>query len=166
MEEKWKSIKGYEGEYSISTLGRVRNDRTGRIRKQFLDSEGSYYSVTLPVGDPSKRKFLYIHRLMAETFIPQEEGKTVVDHIDKNTRNNSLENLRWVTPSENNVNSTRHKKPRRVEVEQWTLDGHYVATYSSYYQACQKTGINTGSIGKCAKGKRKSAGGYFWRIAD
>lgn len=57
-------------------------------------------------------KNFYVHRLIAEVFIPNPEGKPIVDHIDRNPHNNSVTNLRWVTKSENLRNSDRHYKSK------------------------------------------------------
>lgn len=51
----------------------------------------------------------YVHRLLAETFIPKIEGKNIVDHIDRNRINNNLQNLRWLSQQENRINSTKNK---------------------------------------------------------
>lgn len=94
--ERWKPIKNYEGFYEISTLGRVKSKRG--VRKPFINKYG-YPCVSLwkhCVGETKP-----IHRLVAETFIPNPENKREVNHIDGNKQNNSVENLEWVTPSEN-----------------------------------------------------------------
>lgn len=56
-----------------------------------------------------KNKRYYVHRIVAETFIPNPDNKPYIDHIDRNPSNNSIENLRWVTVSENNYNSKRNR---------------------------------------------------------
>lgn len=57
-------------------------------------------------------KNFYVHRLVAEVFIPNPEGKPIVDHIDRNPHNNSVTNLRWATISENRLNSDYHDKSK------------------------------------------------------
>lgn len=88
--EIWKPIPDLLG-YSVSNKGRIRKDNTGQI--MVLSKNGGYCRITI-----SK----HVHRLVAEAFIekPNEE-KCWVDHIDGNRSNNNVENLRWVTPSEN-----------------------------------------------------------------
>lgn len=95
--EDWKTIEGYPN-YEISTGGRVRNRSTGRIRASSDDSRG-YPAVSLwAQGRPHTKN---VHRLVAETFIPNPDGKTTVNHIDGNKRNNHISNLEWNTVSEN-----------------------------------------------------------------
>lgn len=112
--EKWKDIAGYEGWYQVSTLGRVK-----RLKRKFpnhgrtivVDNERiltpslagrGYLVVKIANENGSKRK--YVHRLVAEAFIPNTESKPQVDHINRNKTDNRVENLRWATNSENHFN--------------------------------------------------------------
>jgi hypothetical protein len=97
MTENWMKIENYET-YSVSDLGRVRNDVTGKFLKECESTRG--YLVVSLYKDCEKKK-PYIHRLIAQAFIPNPESKDCVDHHDNNPLNNSLENLRWATRSEN-----------------------------------------------------------------
>jgi hypothetical protein len=101
----WKIIEGKgNNNYEINENGEVRNIKTGKILKTRINSRG-YYHVDL-----SYDKGLKIHRLLALAFIPNPENKPCVDHIDRNSLNNNLLNLRWVTISENKRNSNKQKK--------------------------------------------------------
>ena len=91
--EIWRKIDGFD-DYSVSTLGRIRNDKTGPIRKLQTYTKG-YYSVRL------NRKNLLVHRLVAKAFVDNPERKPVVDHLNGDRKDNRAENLRWVTTSEN-----------------------------------------------------------------
>ena len=98
--ENWKSVNGFAN-YEISSCGRVRNATTERILKSSEDGCG-YLKINLhKEGKPST---MTIHRLVAEAFVDNPEGKQCVDHIDSNTKNNNWENLRPATHSENNRN--------------------------------------------------------------
>lgn len=116
--ETWRSVKGYEGKYEVSDLGRVRSvdrvenfrnskrRRKGRIMKSRFF--GKYESVHL--SDYDKSKTTFIHRLVAEAFIGDVTGK-VVDHIDFDPSNNKASNLQILTQRENihrSVNADRH----------------------------------------------------------
>lgn len=121
MAEEWKSINGYESIYEVSSTGKIRSvDRTIKRKSGSMKVRGrllspsllkhpqgkglaEYYVVTLSKNGKSN-KFL-VHRLVAEAFIPNPHNKPHVNHIDGNGRNNSVDNLEWVTPSENMVHA-------------------------------------------------------------
>lgn len=97
--EVWKDIKGYEGLYQISNLGRVKTLKPRYKDKIILKPlKGSYLAVTLYKNKIGKRRT--IHRLVAETFL-EIGDRMVVNHKDGNKKNNSLENLEVVTQKEN-----------------------------------------------------------------
>jgi hypothetical protein len=89
-------FKEIDETYEISTLGRVRNKKTGRFLKGGFDTR--YYIVEL------QGKMYYIHRLIALKFIDNPDNLSDVDHIDGDKQNNKIENLRWVTHQQNNMN--------------------------------------------------------------
>lgn len=95
----WKKIER-NNNYSINKNGEVRNDATGHIKIPFKNKANGYLIVDLYKNNKSQK--VPIHRLVAEAFIPNPENKLTVDHIDGNRQNNSIENLRWATYSENN----------------------------------------------------------------
>lgn len=102
--EIWKDIKGFEGLYKISNLGRVMNKKD-RILKTF--AQGEYDGIHLM--KKGKRYNKKIHRLVAEAFIENPENKREVDHINTIKNDNRVENLRWVTPKENMNNPLTRK---------------------------------------------------------
>lgn len=102
--EIWRDICGYEGIYQVSNFGRVKSlhfDRE-RLLKLRQDYKGYVYVVLHKDGECKPCK---VHRLVAETFILNSEGKPQVNHIDGNKSNNRVENLEWVTNSENKKHS-------------------------------------------------------------
>lgn len=121
MMEIWKDIKGYEGLYQVSNLGRVKSlerivnfGNQQRIVKEKIlsprDNGNGYKTVCL------QSKYFYIHRLVAQTFIPNPDNKPQVDHIDTNKSNNCVDNLRWATHSENMNNpATKTKRTKSDE---------------------------------------------------
>jgi len=112
-DETWKPVVGYEWYYEVSdegnvrTVGRYINSRTfrdSRMLKKKITKNG-YESVGLRKDGKTKR--LGVHRLVAQAFIPNPFGKSEVNHIDGNKRNNAVSNLEWVSRSENMVHSVR-----------------------------------------------------------
>ena len=99
-------IPGFEEEYGISEDCDVYSYKSKRFLKTTLDK--GYYRVSLTKDEKSYLKF--IHRLIAETFIPNPDNNPFVDHIDRDPKNNSLSNLRWCTHQENQMNTSKTKQ--------------------------------------------------------
>ena len=93
-------IPGYEGLYAISPAGEVLNIKTGLIKKPWVNNKG-YLIIDLTKDGITKHYLL--HRLLAESFIPNPYNHPVVMHLDNNKQNLDLDNLHWGTYSENNA---------------------------------------------------------------
>lgn len=105
MLEEWRrlvypNLDDRDNHYSISSFGRLRNDKTGRILKPSVLSSG-YYSVRVTLGRRSKKIHIIIHKAVAYTYFQNNDGYREVNHIDSNRLNNSVENLEWCTSSHN-----------------------------------------------------------------
>jgi hypothetical protein len=99
--ESFKFIKGYE-KYMISDLGRVFSIKSHKFLKPCVDGDG-YYIIGL--YNNGIRKFFKIHRLVGLHFLENPENKKCIDHINGNIKDNTINNLRWASISENNQNS-------------------------------------------------------------
>ena len=108
--EQWKSVDGFAN-YEISNCGRVRNATTERILKHTDNGKG-YLRVSLCKN--SKVFNRMFHVIFANAFIENPHNKRCVDHIDGNTKNNCIENLRFATHSENLMNKRGHKNTSSV----------------------------------------------------
>jgi hypothetical protein len=97
--EIWKDIKGYESNYQISNLGRVKSNYRIKKLKGSITKKG-YLSYKLYHINGSKKSF-QSHQLVAKAFIDNIDGKTQVNHKDGNKLNNHVDNLEWVTCKEN-----------------------------------------------------------------
>ncbi len=113
MIETWKDVKGYEGLYQVSNLGRVKSLSRKAVETKYTKNlfikekilvqticSGGYPYITL-FGDIDNRKKVRVHRLVAEAFIENSCNHTDVNHLDGNKKNNSIENLEWCNRSEN-----------------------------------------------------------------
>ena len=115
MIEVWKEIRGYEGMYECSNHGNIRSltrtiirntgiaeRKNGRVLAQSKNKNG-YLQVAL--WKNGKRKVAYVHRIVADTFLETDDERTYVNHKDGNRLNNRVDNLEWVTASENELHS-------------------------------------------------------------
>lgn len=187
--EIWVDLKGYEGYYKISTLGRIKSvPRNGTVNHErlltntFNKRDSRYARVHLRKGGVNSNQF--VHRLMALTFLPRIDGKDYVDHINGDTHDNRIENLRWCTPCENvnfEIAKAKHAKamkemPRnRKAIIGTDKDGvdHF---FADTREAERKTGASRANIMKVLKRKTSfvvdhyakclTAGGYKWRYAN
>ena len=170
-EEIWKDIANYDN-YEVSSFGRVRNKKTGRILKQA--NMGGYYGVGL---SKIKTKTFQVHRLVAENFIENLENKAHVNHKDKNSLNNHLSNLEWNTPKENNI----HKSAGIIQTTNqnlavWKIDiktGDKIEKYNSIDLASKsifEQGLSENihsiksSISCSIRGVYKSSFGFKWEL--
>ena len=174
MEEIWKDVKGYEGLYQVSNLGRVKSldhlvkhRHEGRMalkRSCMLKpktKKNGYLFVCL--SNESKLKYFHIHRLVAQEFIPNPENLPEVNHKDENKTNNCVENLEWCTHKYNNTYGTKIKRHQK-HVTQYLMDGTPFFTYFSVKDATEAT--HSTHIIECCQGKRPTAGGYKWHYAS
>ena len=99
--EIYKVIDGYEN-YEVSNLGNVRNRLTGRVLSPRIISKGYNQVVLYKDGKPNP--FL-VHRLVANTYIPNPDNKSDVNHINGIKTDNCVETLEWNTRRENNIHA-------------------------------------------------------------
>lgn len=164
MEEIWKDIPGYEESYQVSNLGRVKslakNRGRGigycvdeRIIKHSVNSRG-YCNVVLCKN--GKTQTFSMHRLVAENFIENPSMFTEVDHKDRNKQNNRVDNLRWVTRVDNNMNRKNGIPVICIETGK---------TFASSAEAGKKLGLQSTSISACCKNRKyhNTCGGYHWK---
>lgn len=168
--EEWKDIKGYEGLYQVSNMGRIKSLKNNKetILKPYRVSTG-YYKIDL--RKKGVRKIKPIHRLIADAFIDNPDSLTDVNHIDGNKANNTILNLEWTTRADNIKHSYKHKlhvhKPSCKPVQQISIDtGEIIKIYKSINEAARQLGIRHESISACVKGVTSSYGGYKWNVIE
>lgn len=158
----WKDIEGYEGLYQVSTLGRVKNSRTGRVLK--VGKIGNGYLIVNLYKD-GKRTNYKVHRLVAQAFIPNPQNKPQVNHIDEDKENNYVENLEWSTAKENNNHGTRTLRMSKTKSKPIIC----VETGIDYYgisECARQMGLHQQSITAVLKGKLKTTGGYTFKYKE
>lgn len=177
--EIWKDIKGYEGLYQVSNLGRVRSlDRvvvdkngrklhySGKIMTQNKTVDG-YPNISL--GTYDNKKTITIHRLVAEAFIPNPLNLPQVNHKDEDITNNVWTNLEWCDNGYNVNYGTGNQRrrintPKNKKIIQLTLNGDFVAEWQSLREA-ERHGFNHGNISQCLTGRRGAYKGFIWKYA-
>ncbi len=177
----WRKISVCDS-YSINEAGEVRNDQTGALKKPYVNKDNGYLYVDL--WQDNRAKKAPIHRLLAEAFLPNPEGKPTVDHIDGNRTNNKLSNLRWATYAEQNSRfDTRGVRSQRVRVthfpeERKKRGGAHLrwlpADFSMYFDrigdAAEYFGVTRGNISLLLSagtiGRRGKTRGYLFEYED
>lgn len=157
VKELWEDIKGYEGLYQVSNLGRVKSlnyNHTNReriLKQRFCGKNKNYLSVAL--YRDNKRKDHRVHRLVALTFLGH--SPLTVNHKNEITTDNGICNLEYLT----NKDNMRYSRCKRIN--QYTIHGVFVKTWDSIADA--QTELHISHISDVARNIRKSAGGFIWR---
>lgn len=152
----WKQYYDYE----VSNEGFIRNKYTQQKLKGNIKKNG-YVEYCLYINN--EKKYILGHRLVAELFLDKKELCDEINHIDGNKQNNSVENLEWVTGSENMLHAWENKlvKPHITRsVRQYDLNYSYIKTFNSISDAVKATGAT--KIREVANGNRKTSGGFIW----
>lgn len=181
--EIWKPIKGYEGFYLISNLGRIKSlDRTvyqlhkdggqakhiykGKIVKPYA-YKGGYVRVGLHKN--GEMKTYSVHRLVGEHFLEKKPGKDYINHLDCNKANNNVNNLEWCTQSENIQYAYDNRTkipPHQKKVSQYDMAGNLIQVWESMAEAARSLGLQQPNISKVCLGKRSQTGGYKWAYTE
>jgi hypothetical protein len=169
MKEVWKEVVGYEDLYQVSNIGNVKRTK---LLKLNIDRKG-YYFVNLSKN--GKVKCCRVHQLVAKAFIPNPNNFIEINHVDGIKTNNNIDNLEWCDHQHNmkhahdnnlipregvlkviNAMVSKRKKPV-LQIK----NGIVVREFESCASARRETGII--NVSTCAKGLRKTAGGYVWK---
>jgi hypothetical protein len=191
--EEWRDIEGYEGEYQVSSYGNVRSlDRYIKSKsklnndfvylkkgKNLIPELGSlvYPYVVYYLQKDGKRYYNKAHRLVAKAFIPNPHNKKIVNHIDSNPRNNHVDNLEWLTHSENIKHaydkgridiskavesSVRNRYKRFKKVYQYTMDKEFIREFESVNAAAKYIGVDRSSLARTCRGVYSNSKNYIW----
>lgn len=170
---EWKLANGFGGKYMVSDKGDVKNIITGKL---LVASVNPYGYLTVKMDRPNlPRKNMFVHRAVAETFIPNPENKSQVNHKDGNKANNCVENLEWVTPAENQRHAYRvlgrcsslkgklgKDNGNSIPVYQYDLDGNFVRSWDAVSDAARALGCNPCQIINQMAGRIITCHGFLW----
>ena len=192
------------GIYEVSNLGRIKS------LERYTDSKNEYGNMQRIVKEKIlkvnvdnkgystiklcniKQKSFKVHRIVAETFIPNLENKPQVNHINGIKTDNRVENLEWCTNKENQKHAIENglknveaitkrivefNKANRItpykaiekikkKCKQYNSNGEFIRKWESISEAGRKLNINIGNISECCKGKKKTAGNYIWKYEN
>ena len=168
MKEIWCPIKGYEGQYEVSDKGRVRSLKYGKERILKPGRNNCGYLIA-GLCNNGEHKWYSVHRLVAQTFIPNPNNLPEVNHKDEDKENNSVHNLEWCSSKYNaNFGTRTQRQAEKLSkpVLQYSLDGEFVKEWSSTIGVERNLGYLHNNISNCCNGKRKSAYGYIWKFKD
>lgn len=172
-------LKNFSNYEIYPLIGKVWSYKSNRFIG-CIDKNTGYWYVTL-YDDNNKKSIWRLHRLIAQTFIPNPENKPCIDHINTDRTDNRVENLRWVTHKENCNNSITKNKmkknsyfrnkfgiehPNSKPVLQFTKEGKFIQKWDSGMDIQRELGFNQNHISSCCKGKRKTCGGFIWGYAE
>lgn len=171
-------VDGYNGKYKVSPTGDIYSmyrfanihgevRRIDKVKKlsPCVDKKG--YLVVNLYDENGNIKSKKVHRLVAEAFLPNPQGKRCVCHKDNNPKNCDVDNLYWGTDLENQRQAWRDGRHKRIQpVISLNESNEVVSVYESQSDASRKTGIPQANIWKCLNGERKTAGGLKWRRLD
>ena len=156
-----KDIKGYEGLYAITEEGQVWSYR----RKKYLKQQQTRNYLSIELHKDNDRKHYFIHRLVAETYIPNPHNLPEVNHIDENKYNNCVDNLEWVSHKDN-MNHGTQKERASIKCKKKIRCIELNTIYDSTKDAALTLGINAPNITSCLKGRQKTSGGYHWEYIE
>ena len=180
--------------YQVSNFGKILSlnyGRTGKSKLKRLNKTKTGY-LQVKLSKNGKKDTFYVHRLVAETFLPNPENKPEVNHKiegkkgktlnmvifnEDGTINKERTTIEWVTRKENNNYATRNERAGKAiskantngklskKVLQFTLDGEFVREYPSMAE-CARNGFCQGHVSRCCRGERKSHKGFIFKYAE
>lgn len=164
--EEWRDVVGYEGLYQVSNLGRVKcvehYTSDGKLLKPHIMRQYKDRYMGVHLSNSGKVKTVWVHRLVAEAFIPNPSNLATVNHKDENKENNNVLNLEWMSQHNNNLYNGRNWRAgfkHRKQVTFKSIEGH-TYTLSGAIEFIELFGVSRDKVYKCLAGKQRTAGGY------
>lgn len=186
--EIWKDVNEFNGLYKVSNYGRVISTQYhGRSGCKLMSQSNSkgYSVVKLRNWNNDVSVSCFVHILVAKAFIPNPDNKPCVDHIDTNPKNNSVDNLKWVTPFENSHNPITFKRISNIitnfnksdtakqmrsdmfskSIIQYDINNNEINRFKSQSEASRILNIDNSEISKVCRGIKKHAHGFIFKFA-
>lgn len=161
--EIWKKVNNTN--YSVSNLGRVRNDINNNLLGETEQANNTYKIITLRVNGQSINYLL--HRLVYYTFYPETNNNLIINHIDGNKKNNQLTNLEAVSSSENIVHSQQILGSKTVKhCFQYDLNNNLIKEYKTMTEAAEAIKGQVSGISQACSGKIKTYKSYIWKLKE
>lgn len=194
-EEIWKDIPWYEWLYQASTFWNIKvlsKKVKGRNNSFIIKKEKvlklwiyKWWYLYIDLHNSWIRKKFLIHRLVAQSFIPNTENKPCVNHIDWNKQNNNLYNLEWCTVSANQIHSIRilwnknnfqlnhpdkwklwRYNKNSIKILQYTKEWEFIKEWGSMIDVERELLINHSHISQCCSWKLKSSQWFVWKYKN
>lgn len=179
--EIWKPIECFEELYHVSTCGRVKSLNYNHTKQEHIlkpSISKGYLRVCL--SKDGKHYMKFVHRLVAEAFLPNPLNLPCINHINEDKTDNRLQNIEWCDVAYNNSFGSRIERIAKANtnnpklkalkndpnkskaVLQYSLDGTFIKEFPSAQEVKRQLGFSQGNISTCCLGKRKQAYGYKW----
>ena len=178
-DEIWKNIPKYEGLYQASPRGNIKSLYRNKILRYEISKNG-YCQVMLCKN--KRQKLLYVHRLVAMTYLNNFNEKLQVNHKDGNKQNNNINNLEMVTCKENIQHSFKNKLQviksgkenhlynrygqyanKSKPIYQFDLEGNFIKQWNCQKDVERELGFKVQNISACTLGNKKTAYGFIWK---
>jgi len=186
MKEIWKDVPGYEGEYTVSSHGRVKSFK-GRKKGRVLslkNCKGWYLNVILLHSGEKRGRSVKVHSLVVEVFLGIKSSRKIhIHHMDGNKQNNTLDNLFILTARAHSLVTVKenpgfvepmrkwNQEVRPTSILQFDLHGNFIAEHTNSRDASKASGVCQRNILQVANkdeykpGKvRSQAGGFIWKL--
>lgn len=162
--EVWKIMKEHFN-YEVSSLGRIKNKTTNKIRRTSINNKG-YEQIIVYID--KKPKTFYVHRVVANNFLKNPDNLPEVNHKDENKLNNCVDNLEFCDGNYNLHYGTRlerianKKRPSYIKIIQKDKSRKVIKIWENIDEIVCNNNYHRSNIYKCCQGKLKTAYGYIW----